>query len=105
MQRLTTSDRPVDLRIGDREGEVAAASFSRQIGFEASSTGGPPMTVVELAVHDSAGTYQPSATVDPTRWRSGMPVEVMVDCGEMPLVKVLFFDLIRSVRMNWEKWR
>lgn len=105
MRRLTTSDRPVDLRIGDREGEVAAASFSRQIGFEASPTGGPPMTVVELAIDDRTGSDSPSAAIDPTRWRNGMPVEVMVDCGEMPLVKVLFFDLIRNARLHWEKWR
>jgi biotin carboxyl carrier protein len=105
MQRLTRSEDPVRLRIGDSEGEATTAKFARQIGFETSPTGGPPATIVELAIDAVAGASDPSSTIPTARWRNGMPVEVTVDCGEMPLAKVLFFDLIRSVRLQWEKWR
>jgi hypothetical protein len=104
MQRLTSGEDPVRLRIGDSEGEAATANFARQIGFETSPTGGPPATIVELAIDASADSADPSSTIPTARWRNGMPVEVTVDCGEMPLAKVLFFDLIRSVRLQWEKW-
>jgi hypothetical protein len=104
MQRLTSGDDPVRLRIGDSEGEAATAKFARQIGFEASPTGGPPATIVELGVDAVADAADPSSTIPTARWRNGMPVEVTVDCGQMPLAKVLFFDLIRSVRLQWEKW-
>ncbi len=104
MQRLTSGEDPVRLRIGDSEGEAATANFARQIGFETAPTGGPPATIVELAIDASADSTDPSSTIPTARWRNGMPVEVTVDCGEMPLAKVLFFDLIRSVRLQWEKW-
>lgn len=104
MQRLTSGEDPVRLRIGDSEGEAATANFARQIGFESSPTGGPPATIVELAIDASADSADPSSTIPTARWRNGMPVEVTVDCGDMPLAKVLFFDLIRSVRLQWEKW-
>jgi len=104
MQRLTSGQDSVRLRIGDSEGEAATAKFARQIGFEASPTGGPPATIVELAIDPVTETAEPSSTNPTARWRNGMPVEVTVDCGEMPLAKVLFFDLIRSVRLQWEKW-
>ncbi|HBJ35647.1 MAG TPA: hypothetical protein DDZ51_13060 [Planctomycetaceae bacterium] len=104
MQRLSSAEEPVRLRIGDSEGEAATATFTRQIGFETPPTGGPPATIVELAIDAAAGEPNPSSTTQVARWRNGMPVEVTVDCGKMPLVKVLFFDLIRSVRLQWEKW-
>lgn len=104
MQRLTSGEDPVRLRIGDSEGEAATANFARQIGFESSPTGGPPATIVELAIDASADSTDPSSTIPTARWRNGMPVEVTVDCGDMPLAKVLFFDLIRSVRLQWGKW-
>lgn len=104
MQRLTSGEDPVRLRIGDNEGEAATAKFARQIGFETSPTGGPPATIVELAIDAVAESAEPSSAIPTARWRNGMPVEVTVDCGEMPLAKVLFFDLIRSVRLQWEKW-
>lgn len=105
MQRLTGVEDPVRLRIGDSEGEPATAKFTRQIGFETSPTGGPPSTILELAVDAAADAPEPESMIPTARWRNGMPVEVTVDCGEMPLAKVLFFDLIRSVRLQWEKWR
>jgi len=104
MQRLTRGDQPVRLRIGDSDGEAATAQFTRQIGFETSPTGGPPATLVELVIDQTDAAADPSSTVHRARWRDGMPVEVTVDCGQMPLAKVLFFDLIRSVRLQWEKW-
>lgn len=104
MQRLTSGDDPVRLRIGDSEGEAATAKFTRQIGFETSPNGGPPATIVELAIDAVGDTAGPSSPIPTDRWQNGMPVEVTVDCGEMPLAKVLFFDLIRSVRLQWEKW-
>jgi len=104
MQRLTRGDQAVRLRIGDSDGEAATAQFTRQIGFETSPTGGPPATLVELVVDQPDAATGPSSTVHRARWRDGMPVEVTVDCGQMPLAKVLFFDLIRSVRLQWEKW-
>ncbi len=104
MQRLTSGEDPVRLRIGDSEGEAASAKFARQIGFETSPTGGPPATIVELAIDPVTETAEPLSTNPTAGWRNGMPVEVTVDCGEMPLAKVLFFDLIRSVRLQWEKW-
>jgi len=108
MRRLTSGDDPVRLRIGDSDGKAATAQFTRQIGFETSPTGGPPATLVELVIDEpddaADNATDPSSANNPARWRNGMPVEVTVDCGQMPLAKVLFFDLIRSVRLQWEKW-
>lgn len=104
MQRLIGGEEPVRLRIGDSEGEVATAKFTRQIGFETSATGAPPATIVELAIDVPAASPNSLSTSLAGRWQNGMPVEVTVDCGELPLAKVLFFDLIRSVWLQWEKW-
>jgi len=105
MQQLDNPDRSVRLRIGDDQGQEATAHFTRQIGFEPSAMGIPPTALVELVIDSADAAVVGGVTsTDSSNWRNGMPAEVMIDCGQMPLAKVLFFDLIRSIRLQWTKW-
>lgn len=105
MRRLVDQPTAIRLWVGDRDGDTTTATFHRQIGFETSGGGGPPVTVVELLVDTKvAADSADRAAEPPSRWRSGMPVDVQVDCGDMPLAKVLFFDLFRSIRLRWKTY-
>lgn len=91
--QLVDGRRPVELRIGDGDGPAAIADFNRQLGMQPSAIGDGSDTVVELLIRG-----------DQWDWTNGMPAEATVDCGRMPLAKVLFFDFIRSIRLQWARW-
>lgn len=37
-------------------------------------------------------------------WVHGTPATVTIDCGSMPLAKVMFFDLLRAARRTFSRW-
>lgn len=89
-------DAEVRVRFDDAAGE-ASAKFVRHGVFEASPVGRPVAIVeFELAGGDDSGADVP--------WRSGTPAEVTIDCGKLPLVQVLFYDFLRSLRLQWARW-
>jgi PAS domain-containing protein len=98
IRRVAEERHRATVRFGDDSSQTRVASFVRHLGFEPSADGSPPVAVVQWRL-EGDGESEP-----PADWQNGTPVEVTVDCGRMPLVQVLFFDLIRSVRLQWAKW-
>lgn len=98
IHRIADERHKATVRVGDDAAPARVARFVRHLGFEPSADVSPPVTVVQWRLEDDGGAEPPAD------WQNGTPVEVTIDCGRMPLVQVLFFDLIRSVRLQWAKW-